>query len=141
MNWQRLVQWILSLVGREQPTIPTTPPPQGDEAAKCVYEHNVIRKQYGLPEFVGDACLAAQAQSHAEEMRRTNRLTHDGFSVRLNRCGRGWGSENVAWNYNTGKSVTEGWMNSAGHRQNIFNESYTSIGVGYAHPYWCAMYA
>ena len=39
--------------------------------------------------------------------------------------------ENIAWGQKTPEQVMEGWMNSAGHRANILNEKYTSIGVGY----------
>lgn len=55
------------------------------------------------------------------------------FSTALKEAGvsyRGAG-ENIAWGQKTPEQVMEGWMNSAGHRANILNEKYTSIGVGY----------
>jgi uncharacterized protein YkwD len=45
--------------------------------------------------------------------------------------GSGWG-ENIAWGYATPQSVMTGWLNSPGHRANIENASYRSIGVGVA---------
>lgn len=39
--------------------------------------------------------------------------------------------ENIAWGQKTPEQVMEGWMNSPGHRANILNKNYTSIGVGY----------
>ena len=39
--------------------------------------------------------------------------------------------ENIAWGQKTPEQVMEAWMNSSGHRANILNEKYTSIGVGY----------
>lgn len=39
--------------------------------------------------------------------------------------------ENIAYGYSTPQSVVDGWMNSAGHRANILNSSYSRIGVGY----------
>ena len=39
--------------------------------------------------------------------------------------------ENIAMGYATPAAVVAGWMNSAGHRANILNSSYTKIGVGY----------
>ena len=39
--------------------------------------------------------------------------------------------ENIAWGQKTPEQVMEGWMNSAGHRANILNASYTEIGVGF----------
>jgi len=40
--------------------------------------------------------------------------------------------ENIAAGYDTAAEVVSGWMDSPGHRANILNASYTSIGVGYA---------
>lgn len=39
--------------------------------------------------------------------------------------------ENIAMGYATPQAVVNAWMNSAGHRANILNASYTQIGVGY----------
>lgn len=39
--------------------------------------------------------------------------------------------ENIAWGQKTPEEVVTAWMNSAGHRANILNENYTTIGVGY----------
>lgn len=55
------------------------------------------------------------------------------FSTALKEAGvsyRGAG-ENIAWGQKTPEQVMEGWMNSSGHRANILNEKYTTIGVGY----------
>ncbi len=42
----------------------------------------------------------------------------------------------------TPQAVVNAWMNSAGHRANILNASYTHIGVGYAAEgnYWTQMF-
>ncbi|MFR5601545.1 MAG: CAP domain-containing protein [Lachnospiraceae bacterium] len=39
--------------------------------------------------------------------------------------------ENIAYGQKTPQEVMESWMSSPGHRANILNENYTSIGVGY----------
>lgn len=39
--------------------------------------------------------------------------------------------ENIAWGQKTPEQVMEAWMNSEGHRANIMNSNFTSIGVGY----------
>jgi uncharacterized protein YkwD len=49
--------------------------------------------------------------------------------------------ENVAYGFGDAATVMKGWMNSAGHRQNILNPSFTEIGIGYAEgadgrPFW-----
>ena len=39
--------------------------------------------------------------------------------------------ENIAMGYSTPEVVVSAWMNSEGHRANIFSASYTELGVGY----------
>ncbi len=39
-------------------------------------------------------------------------------------------AENIAWNYQSPEAVMKGWMNSAGHKKNILNKSYKSVGIG-----------
>ena len=53
--------------------------------------------------------------------------------------------ENIAWGQRTPEEVMNGWMNSAGHRANILNGSFTTIGVGYYQNasgvnYWTQMF-
>ena len=38
--------------------------------------------------------------------------------------------ENIAYGQRTPEEVMNAWMNSQGHRENILNSRYTSIGVG-----------
>ena len=42
-------------------------------------------------------------------------------------------AENIAAGQPAPSAVVQGWMNSAGHKKNMLNCSYKSIGVGYAH--------
>lgn len=39
--------------------------------------------------------------------------------------------ENIAYGQNSPEAVMKGWMNSEGHRANILNRDFTSIGVGH----------
>ena len=39
--------------------------------------------------------------------------------------------ENIAKGQRTPEEVMNAWMNSDGHRKNILNASYTTIGVAY----------
>jgi uncharacterized protein YkwD len=39
--------------------------------------------------------------------------------------------ENIAAGQKTPEEVVNGWMNSEGHRANILNGKFTTIGVGY----------
>lgn len=38
--------------------------------------------------------------------------------------------ENIAYGYRTSTDVMNGWMNSSGHKKNILNSGYQSIGIG-----------
>jgi uncharacterized protein YkwD len=46
--------------------------------------------------------------------------------------------ENIAMGYQTPDAVVEAWIDSEGHRENILNENFTQIGVGYVSDgkYW-----
>lgn len=50
--------------------------------------------------------------------------------------------ENIARGQATPAAVVNAWMNSAGHRANILNASFTQIGVGYVASgrYWTQMF-
>lgn len=53
--------------------------------------------------------------------------------------------ENIAWGQKTPEQVMDVWMNSEGHRANILNKNFTSIGVGYettssGTPYWVQLF-
>ena len=53
--------------------------------------------------------------------------------------------ENIAWGQQTPKEVVTAWMNSSGHRANIMNPNFTTIGVGYYEnergtDYWCQLF-
>lgn len=39
-------------------------------------------------------------------------------------------AENIAWGYKTPKAVMNGWMESSGHKTNILNKKYKSVGIG-----------
>jgi uncharacterized protein YkwD len=44
--------------------------------------------------------------------------------------------ENIAWGYRTAVDVTNGWINSSGHRTNMLYSSYSYLGVGRYGDYW-----
>ena len=79
--------------------------------------------------------VQAAAQIRAKEIETSFSHTRpDGssFSTALTQQGvtyRGSG-ENIAWGQKTPEQVMNGWMNSDGHRANILNKNYTTIGVG-----------
>lgn len=97
---------------------------------------NEERAKAGLKPVTLQKNIYAAAQVRAQETEVSFSHTRpDGtkFTTALAQAGvtyRGAG-ENIAWGQRTPEQVMNGWMNSAGHRANILNEKFTSIGVGY----------
>ena len=97
---------------------------------------NEERAKAGLQPLTLKEDITNAAQVRAVETEKSFSHTRpDGrhFATALTEAGvsyRGAG-ENIAWGQKTPEQVMEGWMNSAGHRANILNEKYTSIGIGY----------
>jgi uncharacterized protein YkwD len=53
------------------------------------------------------------------------------FDVRMREAGYPKpGGENIAMGYPNAAAVVDGWMKSTGHRENIENCSFTTMGVG-----------
>jgi len=113
------------------------PPPApvcSDDVLVCV---NIARAEHGLGALSADGALNAAAQNCADRMAGSGELTHSsggpgGFSY--------WG-ENIAVGYPSAAAVFEGWMGSEGHRANILNPNYTSMGIGYAPGnWWCQQF-
>ena len=140
----------------EQPTQPETPaqpeqPAQQEPIGVSAYEREVIRlvnaerAKYGLAALTEDAALTRTARMKSQDMHDRGYFDHNsptygtpfqlmksqGISYRT-------AGENIAMGYRTPEAVVNAWMNSAGHRANILNASYTKIGVGYVESgnYW-----
>ena len=100
---------------------------------------NYARASVGLEPFIWHGALARVARAHSNDMNQNNFMSHtgsDGSSVseRITRAGitfRGAG-ENVARNQRTPEAVVRGWLDSTGHRANIFNANLTHLSVGFA---------
>ena len=97
---------------------------------------NQARADQGLAPLTADPALTAAAQTRAEEL--TTLYSHtrpDGRScfTALTEAGVAYwaAGENIAMGQRTPEEVMDGWMNSSGHRANILNGTFTSIGVGY----------
>ena len=96
---------------------------------------NIERANAGLPALAMDAQLSAAAAIRAEEIDASFSHTRpDGTScfTELRELGIAYRAcvENIAKGSPTPARVVEGWMNSAGHRANILNKNFTTIGVG-----------
>lgn len=140
-------EYVEDLVGDtlQEPVDPDTGKPEGsvqfgiegtyneEEAMKVFELVNEERKKLGYATAKMDATLTKRAMQRAAEcavnFSHTRPDGEDFFTmldiIYLNGCG-----ENIAVGQQDAAEVMESWMNSTGHRKNILNYSYSSIGVG-----------
>jgi uncharacterized protein YkwD len=114
---------------------------RADFAAQTVDLVNAHRAALGLRQLAVGSALQASAVWKARHMAKYGYMAHDdpappvarSTGERMAACGvtGGWG-ENIAAGYPTPASVVNGWLNSPGHRANIENPSYVSMGSGAA---------
>lgn len=116
---------------------------------QVVHLVNEERAKAGLSALAMTDELNTAALTRAKET--TSSFSHtrpngSSFSTVLSEAGikyRGSG-ENIAWGQKTPEAVVNAWMNSEGHRANILNKNFTSIGVGYylsgSTPYWTQLF-
>ena len=101
---------------------------------------NRERAKYGIAPLTLENSLCEIANKRAneiiEEYNEIGSCSHDGFQkykpTILNTyqiCG-----ENIAYGggLNSAAAAMQSWLNSSGHRQNILNSNFTSIGIGVA---------
>ena len=137
-----------------EPGKPVEPPKPADGACSTqaqdvlalVNEHRAANGLAALA-LSGDLCDVAQRK--AQDMKDNRYFSHTSptygspfdmmkhFGITYRSAG-----ENIAMGYSSAASVVDGWMNSAGHRANILNGSYTQMGIGYVASgnYWCQMF-
>lgn len=90
---------------------------------------NQRRREAGAPDLVMNSSLLETAMQRAMESSVLFSHTRpDGSScMDLNTLMFG---ENIAYGSSTPENVMIAWMNSEGHKQNILNPNYTTIGIG-----------
>ena len=127
---------------RPEQNRPENGKPEQDNTTSASYVQQVIdlvneeRAKAGLSPLTESSSVAQAADIRAKEIATSFSHTRpDGssFSTALQQSGasyRGAG-ENIAYGQRTPEAVMNSWMNSQGHRANILNENYTTIGVGY----------
>ena len=127
---------------------------QPDESAKSYIEQvvalvNAERAKVNLPALTMSTDLNYAAQIRAVETTQSfshTRPNGSSFSSVLTENGIPYrrAGENIAWGQKTPEAVVNAWMNSEGHRANILNKNFTSIGVGYylngSTPYWVQLF-
>jgi len=119
----------------EAPSVSGDILPQEAAVAELV---NRQRAAHGLKPLTLSAELCRKARIKSQDMAQKRYFSHDSptygspFDM-MHSLGISYRSagENIAMGYSTAEAVMDGWMNSEGHRANILNASFTTIGVGY----------
>ncbi len=111
---------------------------------------NAERAKEGLSPLTINTKVQAAAQVRAVECEQSfshTRPNGTSFSTALKEQNVSYqrAGENIAWGQRSPKEVMNGWMNSEGHRANIMNPNFTTIGVGYYQNakgtnYWCQLF-
>lgn len=146
-------------VGTSPTPAPTKTPNTGTENNGSVdnqtFEQQVAalvneqRAANGLAPLTLSTQLSNVARTKSQDMHDNNYFSHTSptygspfdmlkaFGISYRTAG-----ENIAMGQATPQAVMTGWMNSAGHRANILNPSFTQIGVGYVANgnYWTQMF-
>lgn len=109
-----------------------------DTAAAVLELTNNYRAQNGRKALSLDAQLCRVARAKADDMAQRGYFSHTSptygspsdmlksFGVSYRYMG-----ENIAKGYTDARGVVNGWINSAGHRENILNRSFGKMGLGY----------
>ncbi|MFF0290279.1 CAP domain-containing protein [Streptomyces sp. NPDC005262] len=129
------------------PTRQTSPPAAGTSAQAAVLALvNEERAKVGCSPVTASASLASLAQDFSDDMAARGFFSHtdpDGQTPwdRATKAGvTGLGGENIARGQADAEAVMTSWMNSEGHRANILNCDYKTLGVGVHYgsggPWW-----
>ena len=115
------------------------PDPTSSYSNQVITLVNQQRAKNGLGALKRGAITSYVAQLKAQDMVNLHYFSHtsptygspfnmmEHYGLRFSAAG-----ENIAYGQRTPQEVMNAWMNSAGHRANILNPSYTYIGVGVA---------
>ncbi|MFB7995845.1 CAP domain-containing protein [Streptomyces sp. NPDC056002] len=117
---------------------PSLKAPSGEAAAEAqvLALVNTERAKVGCSPVTADSALASLAGNFSEDMAARGFFDHtdpDGATPwdRAKKAGiTDLGGENIARGQANAQSVMDAWMNSPGHRANILNCDYKTLGVG-----------
>ncbi|SDQ43311.1 CAP domain-containing protein [Quadrisphaera sp. DSM 44207] len=127
----------LLLAGPAQAAAPTAPQSAATQAEECrdLANINATRAQHGLAPLKGlQADLTGYARRHAQEMAAQGRLWHDMAALKA-AVPAGWTKlgENVALNSRGIDAIHTAYLASPGHRANILDPAFTTVGIGVWH--------
>ena len=123
-------------------TTPPAPPPPAGAVDQVVALVNAARADAGCGALQIDGRIVDAAQAHSDDMAANDYFSHDSldgrsFADRVRAAGYpSPGGENIAQGQRSAQAVHDAWMNSSGHRANILNCGFTTIGIGLHQGSW-----
>ena len=99
-------------------------------AARVLALTNAERTSRGLRALSFSSCADGYANTWATSLAATGSLSHQALTPILSGCSARGVGENVAYGNVSPEQLVQMWMDSAGHRANILNASFTHLGVG-----------
>ncbi|WP_207732175.1 LysM peptidoglycan-binding domain-containing protein [Heliobacterium chlorum] len=131
------------------PSSVTAPQPSPQPAPQLSYVQQVAqlvnaeRAKAGLQPLRMDGALSTMAADKAKDMIQNNYFSHTSPTygspfdmMKQYGIAYSYAGENIAEGQQSPQEVMQGWMNSSGHRANILNSNYDTIGVGYYQGAW-----
>jgi len=126
---------------------PESPGTVGDLEGQVAHLVNQERARAGLKPLTLKPDLSKVAETKSQDMVNKEYFSHQSptygspfdmmkrFNINYRTAG-----ENIAQGQRTPGEVMDSWMKSPGHRQNILNPQYDSIGVGEVNKTWTQMF-
>ncbi|MCL2091392.1 MAG: CAP domain-containing protein [Micrococcales bacterium] len=117
-----------------EPAEPTRPAPARAAGPGAQIEADIVavtntqRAAHGLGALSVASCATDQARGRVAQLVAENGFYHPPMETVVAACKVGAG-ENLALGYSTGAGVVDGWMNSPGHRANLLEPRFVSLGV------------
>jgi len=129
----------LDIFTGERSASQTAPSPTNQNFIYRVLElTNIERSKLGFSPLIFNTQLLNAAATHSQNMALQDFFSHtgkDGSSLASRISATGYqfsaAAENIAAGVSTPEQVVSSWMNSSGHRANIFNPNLKEIGIGY----------
>lgn len=101
-----------------------------DAAFQVLNIVNKQREKVGAKPLVMDQSLLETANIRAKDIVKSFSHTRPNGDICFAVYKKGGAlGENIAYGYDSASSVMKGWMNSSGHRQNILDKGFKSIGI------------
>lgn len=118
-----------------------------EELENLIKLHNESREKVFLfkrNSLTKDDMLMKYAQQWADYMADTTKLKHSKMKSIMS-LGFSTAGENISYGQKDSEEAMRTWLKSPGHRSNILNSSYNSIGCGVSiaengTPYWCVCF-